>query len=116
MPAFEFHDDNKMPVGYKHIDCHMVFDIKFDLTRKAWYVARGHQTDEPKETTYSSIVSHDSICITFTLATLNGLNILSTDVQNAYLNAPTNEKVYTVAGLEFRANKAGQPVLIVWAL
>ena len=32
MPAFEFCDDNKMPVGYKHIDCHMVFDIKFDLT------------------------------------------------------------------------------------
>ena len=26
MPAFEFHDDNKMPVGYEKIQCHMVFD------------------------------------------------------------------------------------------
>jgi hypothetical protein len=34
-PAFEFHDDDIMPVGYQHIDCHMIFDVKITLERKA---------------------------------------------------------------------------------
>ena len=28
MPAFELRDDDKMPVGNKKIQCHMVFDVK----------------------------------------------------------------------------------------
>jgi hypothetical protein len=28
LPAFEFPDDNKVPIGYKHITCHMIFDMK----------------------------------------------------------------------------------------
>jgi hypothetical protein len=43
-PAFEFRDDDKMPVGFKIIDCHMIFDIKSDLTRKAMLVAGALQT------------------------------------------------------------------------
>ena len=116
MPAFHFPEDGKVPIGYKHIDCHMVFDVKMDLTRKARYVAGGHQTDPPKESVYSSVVSKDSVRIIFTIAALNDLDILSADVQNAYLNAPTKEKVYTTAGLEFGASRVGQPVLIVRAL
>ena len=80
-----------------------------DLTRKARLVARGHMTDPPKESTYSRVVSRDSIRIAFTLAALNDLDVLSADVQGAYLNAPTKEKVYTIAGLEFGANNG-----IVW--
>jgi hypothetical protein len=33
MPAFEFCDDNKPTLGHKFITCHMIFDIKSDLTR-----------------------------------------------------------------------------------
>jgi len=116
MPAFEFLDDNEIPKFHKHIDLHMIFDIKMDLTRKARLVAGGHQTDEPKESTYSSVVSRDSVRLAFMLAALNDLDILSADVQNAYLNAPTKEKVYTTAGLEFGPTNAGRPVLIVRAL
>jgi hypothetical protein len=94
----------------------MIFDVKMDLTRKARFVAGGHQTDPPKESTYSSVVSRDSRRIAFTLAALNDLDVLSADVQGAYLNAPTKEKVYTTAGLEFGADKVGRPVLIVRAL
>jgi hypothetical protein len=61
MPAFEFRDDSQMPVGYKLMDCHMIFDIKSDLTRKARFVAGGNQTDEPSKAVYSSVVSRDSI-------------------------------------------------------
>ena len=59
--AFQFLDDNIVPPGYKHITCHMVFDIKSDLTHKASLVAGGHLTDPPKESTYSSVVTQDSV-------------------------------------------------------
>jgi hypothetical protein len=116
MPAFKFRDDNQVPVGYKHIDCHMIFDVKLDLTRKARYVAGGHQMDPTKEMVYASVISRDSVRFTFLLAALNDLDILAADVQNAYLNAPTTEKVYTTAGEEFGADKKGRPLIIVRAL
>lgn len=115
MPAFEFKDNNKMPVGCKHITCHMIFDVKFDLLRKARFVAGGHQTDPPKESTYASVVSRDSVRLAFLIAALNDLGVLAADVQSAYINAPTEENVYTTAGPEFGKN-AGRPVLIVRAL
>ena len=117
MPTFEFSDTNETPKFHKLINCHMVFDIRLgNLARKAWYVAWGHQTDPPKDTTYLSVISRDSIRIAFLTAALNNLNILAADVQNAYLNAPTDEKVYTIAGLEFGASNVGRPIKIVWAL
>ena len=116
MPAFEFRDDDKVPTGYKKIDCHMIFDVKIDLTRKARLVAGGHQTEVPKDSVYSSVVSRDSVRLALTLASLNGLSVLSADVQNAYLNAPTGEKCYTTAGPEFGPTNEGRPVLIVRAL
>jgi len=116
MMAFEFRDDNIVPIGYKLIECHMIFDVKMCLTRKARLVAGGHMTDPPKESTYSSVVSRDSVRIAFTIAALNGLDILSADVQNAYLNAPTEERLYIIAGMEFGAADCGRPVLIVRAL
>ena len=40
MPAFTFLErDEKVPIGYQHIDCHMIFDVKMDFTRKARFVA-----------------------------------------------------------------------------
>ncbi|MGH3054668.1 MAG: reverse transcriptase domain-containing protein, partial [Gaiellaceae bacterium] len=116
MPAFQFLDaDDKVPVGYKWIPCHMVFDIKMDFTRKARLVAGGHVTDPPTSHTYSSVVSRDSIRIALLVAALNDLDILAADIGNAYLNATTKEKVYTTAGREF-GSRQGQSVLIVRAL
>jgi Reverse transcriptase (RNA-dependent DNA polymerase) len=116
MPAFKFRDDDQVPPGYTKIDCHMVFDIKVDLTRKARLVAGGHMTEVPKDSIYSSGVSRDSVRIALTLATLNGLEVLAADIQNAYLNAPTKEKCYCIAGPEFGSDKTGRTVLIVRAL
>ena len=42
--------------------------------------------------------------------------MLSADIQNAYLNAPVKEKLYTIAGKEFGPKNKGRPVLIVRAL
>jgi hypothetical protein len=114
--AFEFKDDDQMPVGHQHIDCHMVFDVKITLDRKARYVAGGHQTEPTKDVTFASVVSRDSIRLAFLVAALNDLEVLSADISGAYLNAKAAEKVYTTAGKEFGPGKAGRPVLIVRAL
>jgi hypothetical protein len=116
MPEFTFRDNDKVPVGNKKIDCHMVYDVKIDLTRKARLVAGGHQTDVPKESVYSSVVSWDSVRIALMIASLNNLNVLAANVQNAYLNAPTKEKCYTIAGPEFDPDNEGRPFLIARAL
>jgi len=43
--AFSCLDEGKTaPPGYQYIQCHMIFDIKMDLTRKARLVAGGHMT------------------------------------------------------------------------
>ena len=117
MPAFEFRDGDKMPIGYKMIRCHMVFDVKIgDLTRKARFCANGNETDPPKDSTFSTVVSRDTVRLFFLLAALNDTEILSADIQNAYLNAPVREKLYTIAGKEFGPKFEGRPVLIVRAL
>ena len=92
--AFKFLDDNIVPGGYKHIDCHLIFDIKSVLTCKAHFIAGGHQTDTTKETTYSSIVSCNSICINLMITAPNDLDVLSADIKSAYINSPLKEKVY----------------------
>ena len=115
MVAFEFSDDPNPPVGYAKAICHMIFDIKFDLTRKARLVLNGAKHEVPKEMIYSSVVSRDSVRIAFTLGALNGLDILAADIQNAYLLAPTEERLYVVAGLEFPPDLRGCPAKIVRA-
>ena len=66
--------------------------------------------------TFSTVVSRDSVRLFFLLAALNDLNILLADIQNAYLSASVKEKLYTIAGKEFGPMMAGRPVLIVRAL
>ena len=116
MVAFEFPEDGKLPPGFKEIKCHMVFDIKSTLVRKARFVAGGHMTDPPKESVFSSVVTRDSVRMAFLAAALNDLDTLAGDVQNACLNAPTKEKCWFKAGLEFGPDRVGQPVMIVRAM
>ena len=55
--AFQVLDfDERLPIGYTEITCHLIFDVKMDLTRKARYVAGGHLTDPPSSMTYASVV------------------------------------------------------------
>jgi hypothetical protein len=50
--AFKFLDnDEPVPIGYKWIKCHMIFDVKMDFTRKARFIAGGHMTDPPPSIT-----------------------------------------------------------------
>jgi hypothetical protein len=73
--AFQFLEDcEQPPPGYKKIPMHMVFDIKMDFTQ-----------NPPAFLTYLSVVLHEGACIPFLLAVLNGLEVIASDVGNAYL-------------------------------
>ena len=117
-PAFEIYDgDPKKLVGYQKIKCHFVFDVKLgeNFRRKARLVAGGHTTDPPSSLTYSSVVSRDSVRILLLIASLNDLDILACDIQNAYLTAECREKIYTIAGPEF-GSEEGSTMIVKMAL
>jgi len=115
--AFKFlDDDDSVPVGYKQIPCHIIFDIKMDFSRKACFIAGGHKTDPPSTITYSNVVSRDSVRIAFLIAALKNLDVLSADIGNAYINAKVREQIYFIASDEFGPLQKGKPVIIVKAL
>ena len=60
--------------------------------RKARLVGGGHTTNSPASSTYSSVVSKDSVRIAVRIVALNDLDILSYDIQNAYLTAVCRER------------------------
>ena len=111
-------DEENLPVGSKLIPYHIIYDVKFDLTRKARLVAGGHRNKKvPSHITFSTVASRDSIRIGFLLAALNGMNVLSGDISNAYLNAPNRENVHVILGKEiFGEEFAGCKAIIVRAL
>jgi len=100
----------------------MIFDVKLDsFCRKARLVAGGHQTEPPASVlTYTSVVSRENIQIAlniaalndFTIAVLNDLLVKLSDIQNAYLTAPCAEKVFTMLGIEFRADAVNKALII----
>ena len=97
--VFQFlNNDQAIPPGHTFIECHMIFDVKMDFIRKSRFVANGARTPDPKESTYSGVVLRESVLITFTYAALMELNVMASDIQNAYLQAPTNEKYWTTCG------------------
>ena len=116
MVAFDILPEGaEKPVGYSFISCHIVFDVKQGtLQRKARLVANGAGT-EPDVPTYASVVSRESVRIAFTIAALNGLDVLAADCEGAYLNAPSRERTFTKCGPEF-GEYAGRYAIIVRAL
>ena len=116
--AFElYHGDPSKLVGYQKITTHFIFDIKLgeNFRRKARLVADGHKTKIPTSVTYSSVVARDSVRICLLLAALNDLDIQAANIENAYLTAPCQERVWTIGGREFGSN-AGKPFKIIKAL
>lgn len=92
----------KPPPDYKRINLHFVYAVKHDGRHKSRLVAGGHLTDTPIESVYAGVVSLRGVRLVIFLAELNGLELWQTDIGNAYLEARTNEKVYVIAGPEFK--------------
>ena len=114
--CFEFHDPGyKLQTDYQKTTLRVIFDVKHDLRRKARLVAGGHLVELLDTNVYSSTVKPISVKILHVIAAKQGLKQLCGDVGNAYINAYTNEKVYSIAGPEF-GEKEGHVVVIRKAL
>ena len=73
----------------------MIFDIKKeDFRRKARLVAGGHVVNASMFESYSSVVQTISLRMLQTIALNEGLDIMTADVGNAFIQAYTNEKIY----------------------
>ena len=92
---------DNMPPFHEFVPCHMIFDVKMDGTAKARLVAAGCKTADPAGSTWAGVVSRETVRIALTYAALNGLKVMSADIQNAYLTAPTSQKLWTTCGREF---------------
>ena len=103
------------PPGYKKINLHLVYAVKFDGRYKSRIVAGGHLTDTPLESVYSGVVSLRGVRLVLFLAELNGLEVYQSDVGNAYLESYTKEKVYVIGGPELHELE-GHILVIVKAL
>ena len=114
--AFDVLENHQnVPIGWKKASGHLTWDVKMDFTRKARWVEDSHRTVDPLGTNYADVVSRNSVRIVFTLAAMNGLDICATDIQNAYIQAPTSEKHYVICGTEFGEHQ-GKKALIRRAL
>ena len=109
-------DGEYIPVGYKRIPYHCIYDVKFDGRRKCRLVAGGHMTDPSTEDVYSGVVDMESVRIVFVIAQLNGLLIVAGDVGNAFLYKITKEYVYIIAGPEYGLDLCGKILIIYKAL
>ena len=83
------------PKGYHRIKVHLVFAVKFDGRHKARLVADGHLTPESIEKFNSGVVSLRNLRLVIFLGKLNHLDLWGADIGNAYLEAFTDEKLYT---------------------
>ena len=115
--AFQILEENKKaPPGWSKVTGHLVFDVKMDFTRKARFVLDGHKTPDPIGSTYTEVVSRESVRIAFTYAALNDLDIFAGDIRNAYLRALSSQKDYIICGPEFGLENIGRTALIHRAL
>ena len=68
---------------------------------KSRFVGYVKNTNTQASTTYSSVVSRESVRIALITAAFNDLDILSSNIQNAYLTADCREQVWVAAGPKF---------------
>jgi len=104
-------DGESIPEEYKKIPYHMIFDLKFDLGRKARLVAGGNWCNPPKEDVYLGVASMDKVRMGFALASMNKLMVCTADIGNAFLYGKMNENVYVIAGKEFRIHQGKRLII-----
>jgi hypothetical protein len=102
--------------NYQKTKLRLIFGVKQDLRQKARLVAGGHLVDVLDNDSYSSTVKGVSVKILHVVAHQQGQNQLCGDVTNAFVQAYTNKKVYTIAGLEFGLESVDKIVIIRKAL
>ena len=83
-----------------------------DFTRKASFVSGGLTTELPSAFSYSIVESRDSVWLSFMIAALNSFDIMSCDLENAYLNATKREKIWFEGGIKCSEDKGNVLVVV----
>jgi hypothetical protein len=73
-------DDDIIPTFLKPLGVH----IDMYLAREAGLVEHGYKTEGPSESTFSNVVTCDSVRKAFPVANLNGLDSLTGYVQSGF--------------------------------
>ena len=82
--AFEILDkDTPVSVVWKKATGHLIWDVKMGFTLKALWVLDSHRQRQPVGSTYSGVVSQESVIIALTYAALNKLDVIAGDICNA---------------------------------
>ena len=75
-----------------------------------------HIAEAPASGTFVGVISRESVRLTVMFVALNDFDICATDIQNAFLTAPCQRKLYTVCGPKVGSEHKGKWALIVRAL
>ena len=114
--CFTFKTPNYKPSPeYQYCRLHFVYDIKQDLRYKARLVVDGSRVDPRGMSTRATVVKTISVRILDLIADAQGLKVLCGDIGNAFIQAKTNEKIFTRLGSEF-GPRAGTIAIIYKAL
>ena len=105
----------RAPKGYQFAPLHMVYDVKEGGVGKARFVAGGHVVDSSKYAVYASVLKSEHFRMLLTIADANKLCVVTGDIGGAYLNAYTEEKIYSIAGKQFKEDQ-GRVIIIERAL
>ena len=100
------------PVGWSEVTGHLIWYVKMDLTCKARWFLNGHKKSDPIGSTYTRVVSMESVRIAFTYAAPNGIEVCTSDIRDAYLQAPLSQKDYIVCGPDFGIENMGKYALV----
>ena len=87
--------------GFQFAPLRMIFAVKVYLRRKSRLVIGGHVVDSSGHHFYASTMKSVSARILMTIAAANHLYVKMGDIDNAYLNFNTEEKIYTHASPDF---------------
>jgi hypothetical protein len=100
---------------YQKTTLRIIYNVKQDLRRKAGLVAGEHLVDPLDHSVYSSTVKGISVKLLHVIAHKADMSQLYGNVSLAFVNASTNELVYSIAGPQFGEHE-GKTVIICKAL
>ena len=98
-------DGSRLPIRFNKTKRHLIFDVKFDLSKKPRYIGSGNLTQVSAFMSYSRVVSRESVRIIFLIAALNYLDRNMCDIGNAYVIAETRERLWFTAVPEWGNKK-----------
>jgi len=114
--CFDFEFPDFKPSGeYQYCRLHFVYEVKTDLRQKARLVCDDSRVDPRGLSTRATVVKGVSVRLLDLIADVQGLEVVCCDIANAFIQAETNEKIYTRDGSKF-GDRAGSIAIIVKAL